>query len=52
MIIETKGSDKADFLLIDDSELVNEVITEAVKQGYDSQQDLIREALNKLGEKR
>ena len=52
MIAETKGSDKTDFLLIDDPELVNEVITESVKQGYDSPQDLIREALNKLGEKR
>jgi DNA-binding HxlR family transcriptional regulator len=52
MIAETSNSDKEDFLLIDDPELVNEVITEAVKQGYDSPQDLIRAALNKLAEER
>ena len=52
MIAETEGLDKEDFLLIDDPELVNEVITKAVEQGYDSPQDLIREALNKLGKKR
>ncbi|MHA1401566.1 MAG: hypothetical protein ACTSQE_14545 [Candidatus Heimdallarchaeaceae archaeon] len=52
MIAETEGPDKEDFLLIDDPELINEVITKAVEQGYDSPQDLIREALTKLGEER
>ena len=52
MIAETKGPAKEDLLILDDPELINEVITEAVKQGYDSPQDLIRAALNKLAEER
>ena len=52
MIQETKLAKEKEMLLIDDPELVNEVITEAVKQGYDSPQDLIRAALNKLAEER
>lgn len=51
MLKEIKETNEIDFLIIDDPELVNEVITKAVKQGYDSPQDLIRVALNKLGEK-
>lgn len=52
MIEETKAADEKDFLILDDPELVNEVLTTAVKQGYDSPQELIRAALYKLGEKR
>ena len=39
MIAETKGPDTKDFLFIDDPELINEVITITIEQGFDSSQD-------------
>ncbi len=52
MLKETKETNEIDFLIIDDPELVSEVVTKAVEQGYDSPQEFIRVALHKLGEKR